>query len=304
MSWQRSVLNNWLTWFEKPAMARAASHDEMRRRFESSARLFFHGPRDVARHWRDLGSGEALWLEPKGADAGQVLLYFHGGGYIFGSPRTHAAMVAALARRAGLRAVLPVYPLAPEAPYPAALDRAEDAYHALVASGVSPQRIIMGGDSAGGGLVLALLARLIQCGADLPAGVFAFSPLTDLTFSGASLQVNARCEAMLPTNRVSEMAEAYLHGTAPTDPQASPLFADFKGAPPTWIAAGDTEILLDDTRRLVPRMKAQGVSVQMHIAHDVPHVWPMFHNTLPEARQTLDQLAGWIRTRLAAAGES
>ncbi len=304
MSWQRPILNHWLVWFEKPVLARTATQDVMRRRFERSARMFFYGPRDVARHWRDLGAGEALWLEPEGADPTKVLLYFHGGGYIFGSPRTHAAMVSVLAKAAGVRAVLPVYPLAPEQPYPAAVDRAEDAYHALVASGISPENIVIGGDSAGGGLVLALLARLIQAGADLPAAVFALSPLTDLTLSGASLRVNARCDVMLPNNRVEEMAAAYLAGAAATDPQASPLFADFKGCPPVWIAVGDTEILLDDTRRIVPRMKAQGVSVQMHIAHDVPHVWPLFHNTLPEARQTLRQLAGWIRTRLAAANES
>lgn len=304
MSWQRAALNYWLRMVEKPGMTRAAAPEVMRRRLARNARIFFHGPRDVAQQWRDLGGGAALWLTPAGANTGNILLYFHGGGYVFGSPRTHAAMVSVLAKAAGVRAVLPVYPLAPEHPFPAALDRAEEAYHALLASGVSADQIVMGGDSAGGGLVLALLARLIGAGADVPCGVFAFSPLTDMTCSGASLRVNAGREAMLPANRMAELAESYLAGTAADDPQVSPLFADFKGASPVWITVGDTEILLDDTRRIVPHMRAQGVHVQMQIARDLPHVWPMFHNILPEARATLDNLARWIRSRWAAAPDS
>ena len=276
MSWQRSALNRWLRLVEKPRLAHATSHDSLRNRLERNARFFFRGPRDVLQHWRDLGDGAALWLEPAAADRSRVLLYFHGGAYIFGSPRTHAAMVGVLAKAAGVRAVLPAYPLAPEHPFPAAVDRAEDAYHALVAAGVSPENIVLGGDSAGGGLVLAVLGRLIGAGADLPAGVFALSPLT-------------------------EMAAQYLAGAAADDPQVSPLFADFTGAPPVWLTVGDTEILLDDTRRIAAHVRTQGVSVQMHIAGDLPHVWPMFHNTLPEARATLGELAGWIRSRWVAA---
>lgn len=301
MSWQRSALNRWLRLVEKPRLAHATSHDSLRNRLERNARFFFRGPRDVLQHWRDLGDGAALWLEPAAADRSRVLLYFHGGAYIFGSPRTHAAMVGVLAKAAGVRAVLPAYPLAPEHPFPAAVDRAEDAYHTLVAAGVSPENIVLGGDSAGGGLVLAVLGRLIGAGAALPGGVFALSPLTDMTFSGASLQANAARDVMLPATRVTEMAEQYLAGAAAQDPQASPLFADFTGAPPVWFTAGDTEILLDDTRRIAASMTAQGVSVQMHIAGDLPHVWPIFHNTLPEARATLDDLAGWIRSRWGAA---
>ncbi len=301
MSWQRSALNRWLRLVEKPRLAHAASQDSLRNRLERNARFFFRGPRDVAQSWRGLGGSDALWLEPAGADRARVLLYLHGGAYIFGSPRTHAAMVAVLAKAAGVRAVLPAYPLAPEHPFPAAVDRAEDAYRALVAAGVAPENILLGGDSAGGGLVLAVLGRLIAAGADLPGGAFALSPLTDMTFSGASLQANATRDVMLPAARVTEMATQYLAGAATDDPQASPLFADFTGAPPVWLTVGDTEILLDDTRRIAARMTAQGVSVQMHIARDLPHVWPMFHNTLPEARATLDDLAVWIRSRWVAA---
>tara|TARA_R110000765_G_scaffold10984_15_gene35049 strand:- start:120257 stop:121171 length:915 start_codon:yes stop_codon:yes gene_type:complete len=301
VSWQRPLLNGWLRRVEKPRLAHATSHDSLRRRLERNARFFFRGPRDVAQSWRDLGNGAALWLEPAGADRDRVLLYFHGGAYIFGSPRTHAAMVAVLAHAVRACAVLPTYPLAPEHAFPAALDRAEDAYHALLARGVRPENIMLGGDSAGGGLALALLARLSRTGAALPGGLFAFSPLTDLTFSGASLHVNAGRDVMLPALRLSEMAGHYLAGTAADDPEVSPLFADFTGAPPVWITVGDTEILLDDSRRIVGRMRAQGVPVQMHITCDLPHVWPMFHNILPEARATLNDLAGWINSRWDAA---
>jgi acetyl esterase/lipase len=134
--------------------------------------------------------------------------------------------------------------------------------------------------------------------------VFAFSPLTDMTFSGASFQVNANADVILPAERAAEMAEMYLDGHDPFDALVSPLFADFTGAPPIWLTAGDTEILLDDTRRLAANMQKQGVDVQMQIERDLPHVWPIFHHILPEARATLDGVAGWIKRRAGWANES
>jgi monoterpene epsilon-lactone hydrolase len=178
------------------------------------------------------------------------------------------------------------------------------AYDDLLVQGYRSAQIVFGGDSAGGNLVLALLAQLLQDGAELPAGVFAFSPLTDLTFSGASFQVNADADVILPAGRAAEMMDYYLDGADPTLPLVSPLFADFSGAPSVWLTVGNTEILLDDTRRLVANMSNQGVDAQMHIEHDLPHVWLIFHNVLPEARTTLDGLAGWINRRVGWADES
>jgi acetyl esterase/lipase len=234
----------------------------------------------------------ALWL---GRGDDRVVLYFHGGGYVFGSPRTHAAMLARLARHGGLRAVLPEYRLAPEAPFPAAVEDARTAWAALLARGTAPGRVVIGGDSAGGGLALALLGDLLERGAPLPAGVFAFSPLTDLGFSGASFAANAAAEVLLPAARAAEMAALYLQGADPLDPMASPLFADFTGAPPVLLMAGDTEILLDDTRRMADRMRRQGVAVCEQIARDLPHVWPLFWRYLPEGDAALRTVAAWIR---------
>lgn len=221
-------------------------------------------------------------------------MYFHGGGYVFGSPPTHSAMLATLAKRSGSIAILPECPLAPEAPYPAALDRAVDAYYACLAQGTDPTKLVLGGDSAGGGLVLALLARLVAEKAPLPAGVFAFSPLADLRFSGDSFTANAQSDVVLPAQRAADMAEFYLAGHSPDDPGATPLNAEFHGAPPVWITVGDTEILRDDSLRMTAHLKSQAVPVTLSVESDLPHVWPMFHNILPEGRATLNMLAKWI----------
>jgi acetyl esterase/lipase len=295
MSWQARLLNPWLRLTEKTHLARARDPRALRRSFEIKARVFFHAPFGTRMAWRTLGTGRALEVTPRGPAGGLTILYFHGGGYVFGSPRTHAAMLATLARRAGAVAILPEYPLAPEAPFPAALDRALDAYHACLADGADPAHLVLGGDSAGGGLVLALLARLIADGAPLPAGVFAFSPLTDLRYSGDSFTANARADVVLPAARAADMVTMYLAGHSPDDPGASPLYADFTGAGPVWLAVGDTEILLDDSRRMADRLAAQAVPVTLTVEADLPHVWPIFHNILPEGRATLEALSVWIR---------
>jgi len=298
MSWLRPALNTYLRWTEKPKLRRATP-EEARRSFLQKSRIFFHAPRGIQRDIVPFGPGEALTLAPRGHRSGPVLLYFHGGGFVFGAPETHAAMLAALAQRVGALAVLPRYPLAPEHPFPAALDHALASYHACRAA--YPDRpVLIGGDSAGGALSLSLLARLIASDAPLPAGVFAFSPLTDLTFSAPSFQTNAEAEVVLPAERAAEMVQMYLRDTDPRDPDVSPLFGDFTGAPSVWITVADTEILYDDSRRMAAHLRAQGVDVAFVQEHDLPHVWPIFHNVLPEARATLDQLSGWIKAQTAA----
>lgn len=275
---------------------RRADPAGLRRSLLIKSRLFFHAPRGIA---RTVGADNSVVLTPRAPSLGQVILYFHGGGFVFGAPETHAAMVAALVKRTGVAAVLPRYPLAPEHPFPAAIDHAVAAYHAARAD-YPDAEIIIGGDSAGGALALSLLAVLIKDGAALPAGVFAFSPLTDLSYSGDSFRSNAQVDVELPAERALEMAEMYLRGADPSDPRASPLCAEFEGAPPVWITVGDTEILLDDSRRIAARLRLQGVDVTLVQERDLPHVWPVFHNILPEARRTLDTLADWIKAQTGA----
>ena len=303
MSLRRSALNIALRLMEKSYLAQVRDPVDLRTGFERKARFWFRAPRGSRFEPESCGGVPATWALGPGVARrdGPAILYFHGGGYVFGSPATHRAMLARLSSLTGLPACLPDYGLAPEHPFPRAV---ADGVAALGALRDHPGGVILGGDSAGGGLALATLAEALRQGGPLPRGLFAFSPLTDLTFSGESLRRNARDEAMLPADRAGEMAQMYLQGADPQDPRASPLFAGFTGAGPVWLAAGDTEILLDDTRRMAARLRAQDVPVTEVLRHDLPHVWPMFHGLLPEADETLRDLAAWIRSLSCRSGES
>ena len=293
MSLVRPVLNAWLKWTEKPKLARSTEVEAVRRDFERKAWLFFHRPRGTTIEVLECAGRPALRVSA-GGSGGPLILYFHGGAYFFGSPRTHSAMVARICKDAGADAIVPDYRKAPEHPFPAALEDAEAAYAEIRAD--HPDRpIILGGDSAGGGLAFALLARLIASGSNLPAGIFGFSPLTDMTYSGGSVRENQAHDVMLPVSQIPTIVEMYLGNRDPRDPGASPLFGDFKGAPPVFLTVGDTEILRDDAVRLKEVLEDQGVAVTFGLARDLPHVWPIFHNTLPEARATIRVLSDWIR---------
>lgn len=303
MSWQRRVLNGLLRWVEKPRLARARDPDKLRAAFETRARFWLRPPRGSVFRRGELGGVQVLWAQSGPGDQG-VLLYLHGGAYVFGSPDTHRAMLARLSRLTGMRACLPYYRLAPEHAFPAAVDDARAVYDGLLAGGVAPERIVFGGDSAGGGLALALLGDLVAKNRPLPCAVFAFSPLTDMTLSGDSFRSNARTDVMLPAARALEMADMYLQGHDPQDPRASPLFADFAGAPPVRLHVADTEILHDDSLRMAARLRDQGIEVHLQVAHDLPHVWPLFQRLLPEADATLADLAQWIKRQLSPSDDS
>ncbi|UYV36169.1 alpha/beta hydrolase [Rhodobacteraceae bacterium D3-12] len=303
MSLRAQVINLFLRLVEKRRLMRADDPADLRAGFERSARLFFHGPRGARYEAATLGGVGGLRVTGPGAGDAQVLLYFHGGGYVMGSPATHKAMLARLSKLTKRVAWLPDYRKAPEAPFPAAVEDALAVYEALCATGAS-ERIVIGGDSAGGGLALALLGEICRLELPQPAGIFAFSPLTDMTFSGTSFAENARADAVLPVGRARDMEEMYMAGGDPTDPRASPLWAEFTGACPVWLCVGDSEILLDDTRRMAERLRAQGVKVRESVAHNLPHVWPLFQPVMPEANATLDDLAGWISSLSSSSGES
>lgn len=312
MSWVRPLLNIGLRLSEKPYLARETDPEALRARFRRRVRVLFPLPRGLSlvpdRLEAEGRAAEALRVDGVDADVtAPVLLYFHGGGYVFGAPETHGHMVARLACIGGFHAVLPRYRLAPEHPFPAALEDALTAYRGLLGQGIAADRIVLGGDSAGGGLALALLALLARlCGGagPLPRALFAFSPLTDLTFSGPSYRINARADVMLPATRDRDLVAMYLDGADPAQPGASPLFADLTGAPPVLLMAGDTEILLDDTRRMAAALSAQGVQAEARIARDLPHVWPFFWRYLPEGAATLQALARWITGLQPRSGES
>lgn len=292
------ILNWFLRRVERRAFARITDHTRFRRRFARQGRFVFRQPQGVAYvpdHLTDAGrSVPAQWVQagPKMRDG--VILYLHGGAYAVGGPVTHRAMLARLSSLTGLRAVLPDYRKAPEHPFPAAHEDAVTAYRALLARGYPPGRIVLGGDSAGGGLMLALLHEI--CSQDLPrpGAAFAFSPWTDLTLSGGTITSNAARDVLLPAERTAELRDLYLNGADAKDPRASPLFGQFKGAPDIRIDVGSTEILLEDSRRMAKVLKSQGVTVQLHEHDNLPHVWPIFQGLLAEADQTLRDVADFI----------
>lgn len=303
MSLARHILNSYLRLTEKRYLKRVESPEVLRRGFERKARLFFRAPFGT-RYARDEESGVPVqWVTARGVvrDTGPLILHFHGGGYVFGSSNTHRAMLGRLSKLTGLPACLPDYRLAPEHPFPAAVEDALAVYRAVAGR---TGGVVLGGDSAGGGLALALLSELLRRDMPLPLGLFAFSPLTDLTFSGGSLSANARADVMLPESRVEEIAHLYLGGGDARDPRASPLFADFTGAPPVWLTVSDSEILLDDSRRMAARLARQDVAVTEIIAHDLPHVWPYFQGLLPEAMTALRQVERWISSLSRPSGDS
>lgn len=295
MSLAQHILNRYLRLTEKPHLARATP-EKMRSSMEAKARLLFWPPRGTRYFPTVLAHGDnslsALTIDAPTDQNGPLILYFHGGGYVFGSPHTHKAMLARLAQRTGSPVCLPRYRLAPEHPFPAAPEDALTAYRAVMDH---PAGVVLGGDSAGGGLALSLLAQITQLGLPQPLGTFCLSPLTDVTFSAASILNNDASDVVLPASGTGAFAKACLQGADPTDPLASPLFAKFKGATPVWITVSDTEILLDDSTRMASHLRAQDVPVTLQVEQNLPHVWPLFHNLLPEARSTLNQLATWIK---------
>ena len=226
------------------------------------------------------------------------VVYFHGGGYVSGSPRTHRYFTATLAKLSGLPILSVDYRRAPEDPFPAALDDAVAAIrwardHDAV--GPSPAtRLFVGGDSAGGGLALAAMLRLRELGEPLPDGALLLSPWTDLTLSGPTVQQRRADDPMLDYDQGAAWADMY-RGDEPADsPLVSPLFADLAGLPPLYVLVGGREILYDDSVRLVARGRAAGVEVHLDYEPDMFHIWPVFVALLPEARSATDRMAWWL----------
>lgn len=298
MSWQLKAMRVFLRHAVRRSLGRQRDSLSARAWFERGAWLNARGrpyrdfrPDSFKGADREVG---ALWSQlPQPGTP--LILYFHGGGYVMGNPRTHAALGGFLARKAGMPCCLPDYRLAPEHPFPSAFEDALLVWQALTARGHAPEDIALGGDSAGGGLALALLGHLCATGQPVPRCVFTFSPFTDLTLSGASIRSNADSELLLPYQRLTQLRDRVLNGADPADPRISPLFAHFKGAPPVLIQMARTEILLDDSRRMVTRLREDGVDVTVQEWGNLPHVWQFFHGWLPEARKALTDTAEFIR---------
>jgi len=241
----------------------------------------------------------AEWLEPPSARDGATVLYLHGGGYVIGSPRSHRHLAAAIARSARASTLLPDYRLAPEHPFPAAVDDAVAAYRWLLDRGQTPERMVLAGDSAGGGLTVATLLALRDRGLPLPAAGVCISPWVDLTLSGASYDAKAATDPIVTRDGVTEMARAYLGQTEARTPLASPLFADLSGLPPLLIQVGSEEVLLDDSVALAKRAKTAGVDATLEIWPSMIHVWHWFLPMLDEAQAAIDVIGAFVQARTA-----
>lgn len=226
-----------------------------------------------------------------------VLLYFHGGGYVSCSSRTHRPITTSLARMAQCRVLSLDYRWAPEHPFPAAVDDATAAFLWLVKNGAAPARIALAGDSAGGGLAIAAMLRLREQGHVLPGCAVCLSPWVDLT--GAEKYQNAgSCSVFQPAD-VAIFAGLYLGGASPESPEASPVFADLRGLPPLLIQVSSTELLLDDAVRLQRKALSCGVKSTLSVFPGVPHAWQLLVGLLPESRAALHQIADFIRASLS-----
>jgi phosphinothricin tripeptide acetyl hydrolase len=270
-----------------------------RRAMYDRAERVFPVPPDTRLEGVTAGGRSAEWLRPAGSRADAALLYLHGGGYVIGSPRSHRHLAEAIARAAGVGCLLPDYRLAPEHPFPAALDDALAAYRWLVEDKqIAPSRIAVGGDSAGGGLTAATLVAIREARLPLPGAGICISPWTDLTCSAPSYQTKAATDPLVALPGITVMARNYLGAADPRSPLASPLFADLRGLPPLLIHVGSEEVLLDDATRLAERARAAGVPVTLEVWEQMIHVWHWFLPWLDEAQSAVDKIGGFLRSQL------
>jgi phosphinothricin tripeptide acetyl hydrolase len=270
---------------------------ERRAQYDKAERVF-PTPPDVKIERVDTPERPAEWLLPPGVRGDAAVLYLHGGGYVIGSPRSHRHLAAAIARAARTPALLLDYRLAPEHPFPAALEDAVAAYEWLLARGIAPERIVVGGDSAGGGLTMATLLALRDRGLPRPAGGICISPWVDLTCSAGSYKTKAAVDPIVVHESITMMAEAYLGSGDRRTPMASPLFADLRRLPPLLIQVGSDEVLLDDALGLGARAQAAGVEVRLEEWPAMVHVWHWFLGMLDEAERAVGVVGEFVRARL------
>ncbi|MGA9869431.1 MAG: alpha/beta hydrolase [Acetobacteraceae bacterium] len=279
------------------ARPRPAELSERRVRLDALGAQF-PVPSDVRVESVDANGVAAEWTLTPDADSNRALLFLHGGGYVSGSIVSHRAMVAEAGRQAGVRTLALGYRLAPEHPFPAALEDALSGYRFLVGSGIDPRNVVLGGDSAGGGLTIAALVSLRDAGEKPPSCAWCISPWVDLAMTGASIDGKAAVDPMIQRPYLQELATAYLAGGDPRAPLVSPLHADLRGLPPLLIQVGSAETLLDDSVRLAGAAGAADIAVTLEVYPDMIHAFPLFHQQLAAGRRALAAAGRFMRDRL------
>ena len=271
--------------------------EESRSGFEQLANMFPTAA-DVSTEAVEAGGVPAEWVGVPESREERVILYLHGGGYVIGSLATHRSLVSRLARAAQARSLSVDYRLAPEHPFPAAVEDATAAYRWLLGSGVEASRVVIAGDSAGGGLTLAALLALRDAGDPLPGAGVCLSPWTDLEGTGASAQPGGADDPLLDLEGLREMGRHYFAEGDARHPHAAPLYGDYAGLPPLLIQVGTRELLLDDARRVAERARAAGVDVELEEWAGLIHVWQMFGDGIPEAVDAVNKIGEFVRKRI------
>ncbi len=271
----------------------APTVEETRAGFEQMAQMFPLAA-DVTHERVNAGGVPSEWVRVPESRTDRVILYLHGGGYVIGSLNTHRELASRIARATQARALVIDYRLAPEHPFPAAVEDATAAYRWLLSTGVSPAKIALAGDSAGGGLVLATLLALRDSKQPLPAAGICMSPWVDLEGTGASAQPGGADDPLLQLDGLREMGRHYASSNL-RHPHAAPLYASFRGLPPLLIQVGTRELLLDDSTRVAAKAKADGVDVTLETWDGLIHVWQLFGPDVPESRQAVERIGEFTR---------
>jgi epsilon-lactone hydrolase len=255
---------------------------------------------DIQQKPTNLGGVDAVEVTIQGADSENVILYFHGGVYVIGSAAASVPLVGDLVRRAGAKAFTVDYRLAPEHPYPAAVEDAQAAYEGLLEQGIDPGRVALAGESAGGGLAVATLLALRAAGIPLPSAAFLMSPYADLTLAGETLADKQTADPLLTPEGLRLRIADYVAGADAADPYISPVFGDLGGLPPLLIQVGSHEILLSDAVRLAARAATADVQVTLEVTPGVPHVFQAYAALLDEAGEALDRASSFLKTQFKA----
>lgn len=271
-----------------------------RQRMANSARLTPKVPADVSVECTDDSGVPCEWISVPETREDKVLMYFHGGGYVFGGLDSHRDIGWRLATAAKMRVLMVDYRLAPEHPFPAALEDATNCYRWLLEHGFEPDNIAIGGDSAGGGLSVALLINLRNLGLPLPSACVLLSPWTDLTMSGDSMAINAPVDPMLSKTSLDKMAAYYLGKRDRRAPLASPLFGDVSGLPAIYIQVGSLEVLRSDAERLADKIREAGGEVLLEVWPGMFHVFQVFAARVPEGRQAIGKLGEFLTKKIGA----
>jgi monoterpene epsilon-lactone hydrolase len=247
------------------------------------------------------GGVPAEWFRREDAEGGPLVLYLHGGGFGLGTIDTHSDLIARIARSSRANALALEYRLAPEHRFPAQLDDALAAYRWLLEQGVSPKRLVVSGDSAGGGLAIALMVKLRAAGEPLPAAAALLSPWVDLEGLGSTIDENHRYD-YISRRALAQYRKRFVDDENVRHPHAAPLYADLRDLPPMLIQAGSAEVLLDDSRRITERARAAGVNVTFRVWEDMIHVWQLFAFLIPQGAAAIEEIGSFIREHVPREG--